>query len=186
MKRSSFLALLVACTVIVVACERHRTVPPLTDDEIEELTEGQPRIFIKEQGTLTLEGIEDLYLGQPYDEAMAVLDEYCEVVKVYEGGWRRKDAVFKGCNIFDVDPPKTLRAGFWPFNDDRLSTLEIRQHPIPRDVVRARFTQLADHLNEDRPRRGILIMASTRYRLIASWDDGIDEPAHITIGLHPP
>ncbi len=176
----------VLLSTFLVGCERYRKAPPLTDAEIEELTEGQPEIFLRKKGSVTLEGIEDLYLGQPYEEAIEILEEYCDALVVFDGRWRHSDAVFKGCDIFDGNDTKTLRAGFWPFNDDRLSTLEIRHHPIPQPVVRARFAQFADELNEDLPRRGLLIMASTRYRLIANWDAGADEAAHITIGYHPP
>lgn len=181
------LVLLATSTIALAACDRSRTAPPLTDDEIEELTDGQPRIFVEKGGTLTLEGIEELYLGQSYDEAMEVLDDYCERIMTFEGGWRHDHATFKGCDVFKDDGHvKTLRAGFWPKADNRLSTLEIRDEAIPLPVVRARFTQLADELREDLPRRGILMMQSSRYRLIANWDDGADEPAHITIGFHPP
>lgn len=187
--RSQSIAILVltaVALVLSVACERYRKAPPLTDEEVEELTDGQPQIFVRQHGTLTLEGIENLYLGQEQDEAMEALDEYCETIKVFDGGWRHSDAVFKGCNVYAGDDSMTLRAGFWPFNDDRVSTLEIQSRPIPQSVVRARFVQIADELSEDLPRRGLLRMASTRYRLIASWDDGADEPPHIIIGFHPP
>lgn len=175
-----------AVASLLSGCDRDRTVTPLTDSEIGELTEGQPQIFIEKNGSLTLEGIEDLYLGQPHDEAMEVLDDYCDRIMTYEGGWRRKDAVFKGCIIDDGVNFITIRAGFWPFNDDRLSTLEIQSEVIPMSVVRARFTEIAGKLTEDLPRRGILIMADDRYKMLANWDDGADEPAHITIGFHPP
>ncbi len=181
------LFLILATSLTLVACERNRLANPLSDDEIEELTKGQPQIFLKKDGTLTLEGIEDLYLGQSYDEAMEVLDEYCEYIMVFEGGWRHRDATFKGCDVFKDDGSiMTLRAGFWPFADNRLSTLELRDGAFSMPVVRARFTELADELKEDLPRRGILMMQSTRYRLIASWDDGASEPVRITIGFHPP
>lgn len=187
MNRNIGLIVFVLFAFTIAACDRSRTAPPLTDEEIESLTANQPQIFIEQNGTLTLEGIEKLYLGQSYDEAMEVLDGYCEQVMVFEGGWRHDHATFKGCDVFKDDGHiKTLRAGFWPKADNRLSTLEIRDRAISLPVVRARFSQIADELREDLPRRGILMMQSSRYRLIANWDDGADEPAHITIGFHPP
>ncbi len=177
---------LLVSALLVSACKRDRRAPELTAEEIRELTEGQPDIFIEREGTLTLEGIEELYLGQTKGEAMEVLNDYCEALQVFEGGWRHSNAVFKGCIIGSGDDIKTIRAGFWPFNNDRLSTLEIQSRSIPQPVVRARFTEIADVLQEDLPRRGILMMASSRYRLLANWDDGLDEPVHLTIGFHPP
>ncbi len=181
----SLIALL-AVPLALAGCDRERTVTPLTDREVQQLTEDQPQIFVETQNTLTLEGIEDLYLGQDYDEAMNVLDDYCERIMTYDGGWRHSDAVFKGCIIDEGTHYKTIRAGFWPFRDDELSTLEIEDRVIEPDVVRARFTELSDRLTEDLPRGGLLMMASPDYRLIANWDDGTDEPAHITIGFPPP
>lgn len=180
------LASILAVGLLVAGCDRDRTVEPLTDDEIRELTEDQPEIFVEKMGTLTLEGIEDLYLGQSKDEAMEVLDDYCQRIQTFDGGWRHSDAVFKGCIIEEDGEFTTIRAGFWPFNDNELSTLEIQDQAIAQKVVRARFSQIADELTEDLPRRGILMMASERYKLLANWDDGLDEPAHITIGFHPP
>ena len=184
--RLIWLALIALICAPSLACERSHRATPLDDGEIQALTEGQPEIFVQKKGTLTLEGIEDLYLGQSNEEAMEVLDEYCDVIKTFDGGWRHSDAVFKGCNIDAGDHYKTIRAGFWPFNDDRVSTLEIQDRVIPMDVVRARFSEISDALEEDLPRRGLLMMASNEYRMLANWDDGLDEPAHITIGFHPP
>ena len=184
---SQLLVVTVVAILATTACDRDRLATPLSDTEIQELTDGQPDIFVEKKGTLTLQGIEDLYLGQSYDDAMEVLDDYCEQIMTFEGGWRHSDATFKGCDVFkDEGGIKTLRAGFWPFADNRLSTLEVRDQSISMPVVRARFSQVADELREDLPRRGILMMQSTQYRLIASWDDGTDEPVHITIGFHPP
>ncbi len=187
MKRRIIAIIVVATLAVgVVACDRSRTATPLTDEELEELTDGQPEIFIEQKGTLTLEGIEKLYLGQPHEEAMEVLDDYCERIKTFDGGWRHAEAVFKGCIIDDGTDFITIRAGFWPFADNELSTLEIQSERIPMDVVRARFTQVAGELQQDLPRRGILMMADDRYKMLANWDDGADEPAHITVGFHPP
>ncbi len=168
-------------------CEKHHKAPPMDADEMASITDGAPQIFIERQGTLTLEGIDELYLGQSKEEALEVLDTYCDRIMTFEGGWRHKDAVFKGCNIIDNDGQvSTLRAGFWPFADNRLSTLELQDRTLSPRLVRARFTQIADTLEQDLPRRGILMMSSSRYRLIASWDDGVDEPVRLTIGFHPP
>ena len=184
------LSLLLAATLLTISaigCEKHRKAPPLSDAEIEELVAGQPQIFVDKQSSMTLEGIENLYLGQSYDEAMEALHGYCgDGITVYDGGWRHSDAVFKGCLIDEGTTTRTIRAGFWPFNDDRVSTLEIKSQVIALPVVRARFSQLSQELSLDLPRRGLLQMANNRYRLIANWDEGLDKPVHITIGFHPP
>jgi hypothetical protein len=170
-----------------VACEHHRKVPPLSEEEIRELTADQPQLFIDTGATLTLEGMEDLYLGQSYEDGMEALRSYCgERINVFDGGWRHSDAVFKGCLVDEGSTTITLRAGFWPFNDNRVSTLEIRSQRVSLPVVRARFTELSDELTMDLPRRGLLQMANSRYRLVANWDEGLDQPAHITVGYHPP
>ncbi len=185
--RATLIGALAVFLLFAAACEHHRKVPPLTEAELEELTVDQPRLFVETGGTLTLEGMEELYLGQPYEEAMEALGGYCgDRINVFEGGWRHSDAVFKGCLVDEGSTTITLRAGFWPFNDNRVSTLEIRSQRVSLPVVRARFSQISNELTMDLPRRGLLQMANSRYRLVANWDEGLDQPAHITIGYHPP
>ncbi len=168
-------------------CENHRMAEPMSEEQIASVTEGAPQIFVEQRGTLTLEGLEELYLGQSKDEALEALDTYCERIMTFDGGWRHQEATFKGCNIIADDGSlTTLRAGFWPFADNQLSTLELQDEPRSMELVRARFTEISDRLNQDLPRRGLLLMSSSRYRLIASWDDGSQEPPRITIGFHPP
>ncbi|MFU8806439.1 MAG: hypothetical protein ACNA8W_21685 [Bradymonadaceae bacterium] len=178
--------LLIVGAVIVGAlgCQS-RKAPQLTPEEIAQIVEGQPRIFIEKEGALTLEGVEELYLGQSEADAMAILERICAVVEVYEGGWRHKDAAFKGCIVEDGAHLKTIRAGFWPHNDNRVSTLEIKEAGHDPKLVRARFTEVGGPLSEDMPRPGVLIMASERYRLFANWDEGAKGPTHITIGFQP-
>lgn len=178
-----FTALLLLATL--TGCKKARMAPPMTPDEIARHTQDQPQIFVEKNGALTLEGIEELYLGQPQHEAMAVLNEICPVIETFDGGWRHNHAVFKGCIIDDGHHTKTLRAGFWPHNDNRVSTLEIKDRTLSLPLVRARFSQIADSLTEDLPRRAILMMASPQYRLFANWDDGEDGFAHIIIGFQP-
>lgn len=170
----------------LTACKKARMAPPMTPQEIARHTEGQPQIFIAKNNTLTLEGIEALYLGQPHEEAMAILNELCPVIETFDGGWRHNHAVFKGCTIDDdSDHTRTVRAGFWPHNGNRLSTLEIKDRPLSLPLVRARFTEQADTLTEDLPRRAILMMATPEYRLFANWDDGEAGAAHLIIGFQP-
>lgn len=175
---------LLAIVVTATACQQQKA-PPLTQTELDEITRGQPEIFVEINGALTLEGIEDLYLGQPYDEALAVLNDYCSTLETFEGGWRHNDAVFKGCIIEEGGHITTLRAGFWPQNENRVSTLEIKDRRLSQPLIRARFTQVAGELTQDLPRRGILMMTSPEYRLFASWDDGQNAPVHIIIGFQP-
>ena len=169
---------------LLLGCNR-QIAPPLTAEEIEEATKDQPQIFLFHEGNLTLEGLEGLYLGQEFDAAMKALHEHCEVLEIYDGGWRHKNAVFKGCIIDIEETTRTVRVGFWPHNQNRVSTLEIKEDPIPMRVVRARFSQIAGALTMDLPRRGLLMMTDENYRLFASWDDGEAEAAHILVGFQP-
>lgn len=167
-----------------LAC-KGRKADPMSPQEIAEVTQGQPLIFVENQGGLSFEGMESLYLGQSEGEAMAVLEELCRVIEVFEGGWRHRDAVFKGCIIEEEGRVKTIRAGFWPHKDNQLSTLELKEKNYSPKLVRARFTAVAGPLSQDMPRPGALIMVSQRYRLFANWDEGRDAPTHLTMGLQP-
>ncbi len=162
-----------------------RKAPPLSAEEIRYAVQGQPKIFLEREGSLALEGVDGLYLGQEEQEALAVLEKHCGRLEVYDGGWRHKGAVFKGCIIEKDGETRTIRAGFWPHNGNRVSTLEIKHYNFSPLVVRARFTEFADALTEDIPRPGAVIMASTRFRLFASWDDGATGATHITVGYIP-
>lgn len=164
---------------------RNKLATPLTAEEITALTRGEPVIFTVDDGNLGLEGLDGFYLGQDHQAAMTRLHEVCEVIETFDGGWRHNDAVFKGCIIDTEEITTTLRVGFWPQNGNRVSTLEIKERPLDQRVVRARFSELAAPLTLDLPRKGLLMMANTRYRLFASWDDGLDGPAHLTIGFQP-
>ena len=167
-----------------VGCKQNLA-PPLSDEDIQRFTQGQPEIFALHQGHLTLVGLDGLYLGQPFDEAMEKLEEHCDLLEVFDGGWRHNHAVFKGCIIDEGPRTRTLRVGFWPTNENRVSTLELKDRRLNQPLIRARFTQIAGPLTQDLPRRGLLMMADSQHRLFASWDDGEDQPAHIIIGFQP-
>lgn len=177
---------LAALTTTTLAC-RPPQAAPMTDDEIARATEGQPRIFLVDERGLTLEGAEQFYLGQDEAQALEELDRLCGKPEVYDGGWRHKGAVFKGCIIENGPEVRTVRVGFWPHNGNRVSTLEVKHKPLPYEAVRARFTQTfgADALVSDVPRHGALIMATEQYKLFAHWDEGIDSPTHVTVGFEP-
>lgn len=167
------------------ACDFNRKAPPLTAAEIQEITEGQPEIFLFQQGTLTLEGMEAFYLGQSQQDAMERLGEVCDVIETYDGGWRHNQSVFKGCVIDEDNRIWSLRVGFWPQNENRVSTLEIKDRPLNPRLVRARFAQSAGQLTMDLPRKGLLMMGSPQYRLYASWEGSEAEPVHLIVGLQP-
>ncbi len=178
-------AVLMVIVVVGLSSSCDRQAPRMTAEEIAEVTEGQPEIFVQTEKGLTLEGIEDFYLGQEKEEARSLLEEICDVVEVYDGGWRHKNAVFKGCVIDEDARVWSLRVGFWPHNDDRVSTLEIKDRVLSPQVVRARFTEMSGALVQDLPRRGLVMMANSDHKLFASWDDGLDQPAHLIVGFHP-
>ncbi|RDV40093.1 hypothetical protein DV096_05915 [Bradymonadaceae bacterium TMQ3] len=183
LSRLLFLLLLPAMMLLMAGCKNARLAPPLSEEEVAELTEDQPEVFVPRGGALGFDQFEALHLGMPQEEALAELERICGKLEVYEGGWRHKDATFRGCVIENDDGSQTvIRGGFWPFNDDRLSTLELKSRSLTPGLVRARFSQVAGPLEEDLPRRGTLMMASDRYRLFANWDDGGQGPTHLTIG----
>lgn len=184
--RLAILALLLLLLPFATACKNARLAPPLSEEEVATYTEGQPEVIVPRGGALGFDEFESLHLGMEQDEAMAELKRICGKLEVYEGGWRHKQATFHGCVIENDDGSQTvLRGGFWPFNGDRLSTLELKSRSLTPGLVRARFMQVAGPLEEDLPRRGTLMMASDRYRLFANWDDGGDGPTHLTIGYQP-
>ncbi|TXD43484.1 hypothetical protein FRC96_01600 [Lujinxingia vulgaris] len=186
LSRHLTLLLLAGVLLCLAGCKNARLAPPLTDEEIAEYTEGQPEVFVPRGGALGFDQFESLHLGMAQEEAMAELERICGKLEVYEGGWRHKDASFHGCVIENDDGSQTvIRGGFWPFNDNRLSTLELKSRSLTPGLVRARFTQVAGPLEEDLPRRGTLMMASDRYRLFANWDEGGQGPTHLTIGYQP-
>ncbi len=180
----SFAPALVVTLLGTIGCGQ-RLAEPMSEAEVALAVKGQPKIFLPVQGTLALEGAEGLYLGQEEQAALTVLGELCGNLEVYEGGWRHKDAVFKGCIIEQDGETRTIRAGFWPHNGNRVSTLEVKHYNFSPELVRARFTQFASAVTEDIPRPGALIMASTRFRLFASWDEGAQSATHITVGYIP-
>jgi hypothetical protein len=178
------MGLALAMVMVIAGCQG-RKVTGMSPEEIAEAVAGQPVIFVEKSGGLAFEGVEQLYLGQPEADAMATLESLCAVIEVYEGGWRHRNAVFKGCIIEEGSRIRTIRAGFWPHNDNRVSTLELKEASLDPRLVRARFTQVAGPLREDLPRPGVLIMTSDRYRLFANWDEGRHGPTHLTMGFQP-
>ncbi|RAL24941.1 hypothetical protein DL240_01655 [Lujinxingia litoralis] len=184
--RQLAMLLLLALPALSTACKNARRAPSLTEDQVAEYTRDQPEVFVPRGGAIGFDQFETLHLGMEQAPAMAELERICGKLEVFEGGWRHKEASFHGCVIENDDGTQTvIRGGFWPFNDNRLSTLELKSRNLGAGLVRARFMQVAGPLTEDLPRRGTLMMASERYRLFANWDEGGQGPTHLTIGYEP-
>lgn len=177
---SRILALLVALGT-VAAC--HEPPPPLTPDKIAELVKGQPHILVNKDGKVTLEGLEEVYLGMSEEEALAALKPRCKRFVELTGGVMRESSVFKGCLTPDDPQTYAIRVGLTKRASNRVFTLEVERRPVSLQVIRARFVEMFPNPRLDLPKRGALTMESGIYNLFADIDEGVDGPTHILIGL---
>lgn len=172
---------LLLITLILSACERK--VPPPGPEERQEILADAPEIFATKDDTATLRGIESLYLGQPKEDALEALGEFCPKTMEYRGGKLSKNAWFRGCVIPEPEGDITsIRVGFWPQLDDHVATLEIKRKDVELDQVRERFREFVDDVKVDLPHPGMLEMRGQKYQVLADIDEGAEGPAHITLG----
>ena len=164
-----------------VGCD---TPPLLSEAEVAAELKGAPQIIIGGEKP-TLEGLEAFYLGQPEADAMQKINAWCGNPTVYEGGYRRENAVFRGCATPEHPMLHSFRVGFHPKLDNAVFTLEVKRRSISLPTIRARFYEALGTPFEDLPRSGIVRMRSERYNLFASSDDGKDRPVHIVFGTNP-
>jgi hypothetical protein len=175
------LAALLLATALLSACDR--TVPPPTAEEQQAILEDAPEIFATRGDNATLKGIETIYLGQPKDDALEALADFCPKTMEYRGGRLSDDAWFRGCVLREPKGPiVSIRVGFWPRLGDQVSTLEVKRNDIGIDAARERFRQFADEVIFDIPHPGMVEMRAPKYQMIADIDEGADGPTHITFG----
>jgi hypothetical protein len=175
-----FPALLLAAALLP-ACDR--TVEPPSAEERETILKDAPEIFTTHGDNATFQGVESIYLGQPKDEALAALAEFCPKTMEYRGGRLSEEAWFRGCVFRKPEGPiVSVRVGFWPRLDDQVSTLEVKRTDIGLDATRERFREFADELTLDVPRPGMIEMRAQKYQMLADIDEGAEGPTHITFG----
>ncbi|QDG50016.1 hypothetical protein FIV42_04445 [Persicimonas caeni] len=168
-------------TILLTACD-NRVEPP-SAEERQAILKDAPEVFATRDDHATLKGIETLYLGQPKDDALDALAEFCPKTMEYKGGDFAQNAWFRGC-VFR-EPRGALisvRVGFWPKLDDQVATLEVKRTDVKLEAVRERFRDFVDEVTFDVPRAGILEMRSEKYQIHADIDEGADGPTHITMG----
>lgn len=175
------LAILILATTALAACDNK--VPPPSAEERQAILEDAPEIFAAHDDHVTLDGIETIYLGQPKEEALEALGEYCPKTMEYRGGDFAKNAWFRGCVFREPrGAVVSVRVGFWPKLGDQVATLEVKRNDVKLDVVRERFRDFADDVTFDVPRAGILEMRTKKYQIHADIDEGAEGPTHITLG----
>jgi hypothetical protein len=185
--RTALFVLVVAATASIglLACKSEDKQPP-SAEEVRQILEDQPAVFVETGAHYTLEGMEGIVLGQPKDDALAALEELCPRTFEYRAGKLGADAWFRGC---EFDRPKngvvSMRVGFWPKLDDRVATLEIKREGVSAPVASERFRQLVGGVNSEIVRSGYVQMRAEKYQMMADWDEGKEGPAHIATGFNP-
>lgn len=178
------LATLLVLGVALVACEPES--PPPSEKEAKQILEGQPELFIERDKHWTLEGLDGIELGQPRDEALEALSEICPQTMEYRAGNLGDNAWFRGCEFERPhDGVVSVRVGFWPKLDDRVSTLEIKRLNASAPVVSERFRQLVGEVESEVVRSAFVQMRGKKYQMMADWDEGKNGPAHIAAGFNP-
>lgn len=184
--RTALVASLVAIAVIfgLAACKSEEKSP--SADQVRQILEGQPEVFVESDPHYSLQGMDDIVLGQSKDEALAALEKLCPKTMEYRAGNLGGDAWFRGCEFNRPrDGVISMRVGFWPKLDDRVATLEIKREGLSAPVVSERFRQLVGGVNSEIVRSGFVQMRAEKYQMMADWDEGKEGPAHIATGFNP-
>ena len=164
------------CSATFIGCQQ-RPEPP-TQQEIDAIPADAPVLFVGAP-RVSLEGLDGIWLGQSQQEAEAVMSKMCKrFVELKE-----PHAVFKGCHLPDHKFIYSFRVGFSPKIENRVFTLETKRRPVDQALVRKRFWQAFPTLKTDYVRQGLLKAETGTYNMFADWEDGMDGPAHILVGL---
>ena len=163
----------------------HEPPTPPSADDIAQITEGQPELFIVSDSPrrVTLQGLEDFYLGMSEEDAMAQIKKFCRRPVELKGGVGREQSEFRGCLTPDHDELYAFRIGFNKTVSNRVFTLEVKRRPTDLKVVRARFYERFQDVKVDLPKRGTLRMETAEFNLFSDIDDGKSGPTHILLGL---
>lgn len=147
--------------------------------------EDHPPVFEMRQGHPALARLEGLHLTQSHDAAVAALKKHYCPHPVRKDGRMGDDAYFLGCRLQDHPTLQFIRVGFWPSIDDRVATLEFKRKSLPPAVVHRRFQALNLEPTNQHYQQRLIQIATKDYRLLADWDEGLEGPAHIIVGLAP-
>ncbi len=156
----------------------------LQDSEVDALLKDAPRVIVND-GKIRLDGIEEFYLGQSFEEASKFLQKRCVKPLELAPDWKRANTFFLGCLLPDDAKLLSFRIGFHPQLDKQVFTLEVKRANLGLNVIRAQFYKRLGKPFEDIPKAGVLRMRSTDYNLFASWDSGLDGPMHLIVGVNP-
>lgn len=171
---------LFASVIMMVGCQ-DRPAPP-TEQEIAAIASDAPKVFIGGKEA-SLEGLDGIWLGQSQADAEAVMKTMCSRFVELDGGWQRAHTIFKGCHLPDDSVLYTFRVGFNPKIQNRVFTVEVKRRYVPQNLVRKRFFQNFAPVNVDYVRAGMLKAETPTTNMFADWEEGVDGPTHILLGL---
>lgn len=156
----------------------------LTSAEVESFLKDAPRVIVND-GKVRLDGIEEFYIGQSFEEASAFLKKRCLKPLELAPDWKRANTFFLGCLLPDDPKLLSFRIGFHPQLNKQVFTLEVQRANLSLNTVRAQFYKRLGEPFEDIPKAGVLRMRSKEHNLFASWDNGLDGPMHLIVGINP-
>lgn len=171
-----------ALGLAVLLCACQAPPPPPTAAEIAALPKDAPAVFVAPPRA-SLEGLDGLYLGQPQADALKIMETMCSRFVELEGGWKRANTSFKGCHLAGHPTLYTFRVGFNPAIQNRVFTLEVKRRSLQQDLVRKRFWQHFNDIQSDFYRVGMLKGETPAYNMFADWEEGLDGPTHLLLGL---
>lgn len=166
--------------VLLTACDSPPPQGP-SAERIAELTRDAPQLFTTEPPQL--EGLEQLYLGMPKEQAIEVMSTMCTRLIELDGGRFRGGTYFRGCHTPKHPFLFSFRVGFHPKLNDAIFTLEVKRKPVEHDLVIARIWQQVQGIHTQLIRRGIVRVEAEKYNILADWDDGREAPTHLLIGF---
>ena len=156
----------------------------LSPSDVESLLKDAPPVIIND-GKIRLDGIEEFYIGQSFEDASVFLKKRCVKPLELAPDWKRANTFFLGCLLPDDPKLLSFRIGFHPQLNKQVFTLEVKRPNIMLDAIRAQFYKRLGEPFEDIPKAGVLRMRSKQHNLFASWDSGLDGPMHLIVGVNP-
>ncbi len=166
---------------LLSSCQEQKKLSPT---EIEDLVKTGPRILFND-GEVRLDGIEEFYIGQSFEDASRFLKKRCVNPLELKPDWKRANTFFLGCLLPEDPKLLSFRIGFHPKLDKKVFTLEVKRVNTNLALIQAQFYKELGTPFEDIPKAGVLRMRSEAYNLFASWDSGMDGPMHLIVGVNP-